>query len=331
MTQSQPKSRAGSAGVSLAEIAAGFEEPPAPRGLPLASWIKIAAIAGLFVLVNFWQFQILIPQWRHDADWSHGFMIPLFSLYLLYSRRRELLSAPRRACLPGLAIMLLGLLCAALGVTPVHNHFFSHVAMVLTLFGLVLYLAGPAVMKVAWLPVVYLVLAMPIPGTLYGRIALPLQMLAAKASGAMLHLFGVKIQVTSLRMDIVSMSGVAYPPLTVAEACSGVRSMMAFVALSVAWAYITDRPAWQRLVLILAGIPVMVACNILRVALTCTMYVFDQPEFGQDLMHEFMGMVLLIPAAGLLYLLSKLMQSLYVEEDEDQPPADQPVQEGAKA
>jgi exosortase len=177
-------------------------------------------------------------------------------------------------------------------------------------------------MRWAWLPVVYLILGMPLPDYVYEKIALPLQNLAAAASGKLLTLFGADVKVDALRLDIVGMSGTHYPPVMVADACSGIRSMMAFIALAVAWAYITDRPWWQRLVLVLAGIPVMVACNILRVSLTCTMYVIDKPQFGQDLMHEFMGMALLIPALLLLMLLSKFLSSLFVEvEEEDSPGA----------
>jgi len=170
--------------------------------------------------------------------------------------------------------------------------------------------------------VVYLLLAMPLPDTLYERIALPLQTLAASASGHFLRLFGVDITVDALRLNIWSLTGKNHP-LTVAEACSGVRSMMAFVALSVAWAYITDRPWWHRLTLVLAGFPVLVACNILRVSLTAVMFVIDWPQFGEDFMHEFMGLALVFVAGlPMLMLLSKFLSSLFVEvEEEAEAPA----------
>jgi len=99
---------------------------------------------------------------------------------------------------------------------------------------------------------------------------------------------------------------------------SWIRSLMAFVALSVALAYIEPRPIWQKIVLVLAGIPIAVACNILRVTLTGTMFVIDKPELGKDIMHEIMGMVLLVPALFLLLAILKLMQWLYISEDEEE-------------
>lgn len=320
----QPHDSAGPTGKSLAELAAPFVEAPS-AGLPAAAWAKVLVVGVLFVLVNLWQLEVLYFKWRTDANWSHGFLIPLFSLYLLYVRRQEIFSAPRRACLWGLAILVLGLLCSAVGVWPIRNQWFSHASLVLSLFGLVLYLAGPSVVRVAWVPVVYLILAMPLPDTLYDGIALPLQKLAAKSSEMILRLFGAKITVEALQLEIWSVTGQKHG-LTVAEACSGIRSMMAFVALSVAWAYITDRPGWQRLVLVLAGIPITVACNILRVTLTATAFVVDWPVFGQDLMHEFMGMALLVPAAALLWLLSKFLENLFVDvEEEDEKKGEAPA------
>jgi len=301
-------------GSSLADMIAPVDAARQGGSLSGATWVKIAILACLFVAMNYWQFQILVRKWLDDANWSHGFLIPLFSLYVLYSRRDELLSAPRRTNLWGLAIMIAGVLLTVYSFYPLGNDWTFQLSMIVVLFGMVLYLAGWRVMRVAWVPIVYLALAMPIPPILYERIAVPLQSLAAASSGHLLRLFGVETTVTVLNLQITSVSGELYG-LTVAEACSGVRSLMAFVALSVAMAYVEERPNWQRLVLVLAGVPIAVVCNILRVTLTGTMYVYDRPELGKDFMHEFMGIVLLIPALLLLVLLSRVMRSVYIEED----------------
>jgi exosortase len=329
--RSQPLPAAPSAGKSLAEIAASLDRPTRSAPLSSAAWVKIGVVAVLFALVNRWQFHVLLYKWRTDANWSHGFIIPLFSLYLLYTRWGEILAAPRRSSLLGLAILVLGLAGSALGGFYFRNNWLSHASLVAALFGLTAYLAGWGVMRLAWLPVVFLILGMPLSDSVYDGIALPLQGLAASASGALLRAFGASVSVDALRLSITGRSGTPYA-LTVAEACSGVRSMMAFVALSVAWAYITDRPWWQRLVLVLASIPVTVACNILRVTLTGTMYVIDKPEFGEKIIHELMGVALLVPALGLLMLLSKLLSSLFVEVDEeDLAPAEAPAARPAAA
>jgi exosortase len=283
--------------------------------VPGSSWIKVLVLAGAFLWLTAWQYPTLVQMWLHDSNWSHGFIIPLFSLFLLYQRWSEVSSVRRRSCWLGLPVMILGILAMLLSVFPVKNTWLSQLSMTVILFGLVLSLAGPQMTRLTWVPIFYLVLAMPIPDTLYTRIAYPLQELAASASAGLLRMLGAQISVVASRMEVTGQSGTVHG-LTVAEACSGVRSLMAFVALGVAMAYITDRPIWQRIVLMLFILPVAIFCNILRVAGTCWMYVIDKPELGQRFMHKFMGMAMLVPAGLLFLLLSWVLKSLFVEVDE---------------
>ena len=315
--QTQPAARRDS---SLADILESTSAASARTNAGWALWGKVAVLGGLFAWLNWWQFRRLISVWRDDVNWSHGFMIPLFSLYLLYSRREELLAAPRRVCLLGLPIFIGGVLMSLLGFYPISNTWLSQLSMVITLFGLVLYLAGPGVMRYAWLPILYLALAMPIPTILYTRIATPLQNLAAVVSTNIMMMLNVQVEVSASNIKLLSHSGQEYS-VTVAEACSGMRSLLAFVALGVAWAYLEARPLWQRVVLVLSAVPVAVLLNIVRVTITGWMYVIDRPELGQKFMHEFMGMMMLAPALAIFWGLSYCLRHLFVEVDEDDDPA----------
>ncbi|MCY2924260.1 MAG: exosortase/archaeosortase family protein [Planctomycetota bacterium] len=288
---------------------------PSSRLSPWA-YVKIAVLGVLLLALNYWQIQTLVDNWMADPNWSHGFIIPLFSLYLLFSRRDELFAAPTRICLWGLPILIVSLVAMALAFYPIQTNWISQLSITGMIFALVLYLAGPQVARLTWLPIFYLALAMPIPGALYTSIATPLQEFAAASSALLLKLFNVTLEVTASHLDITSRTGVQHP-LTVAEACSGVRSLMAFVALGVAMAYIEPRPWWQRTILVVSVLPITIACNILRVTATATMFVIDRPELGQEFMHTFMGMILLVPALGMLLLLSWVLKRLFVEEDDD--------------
>jgi exosortase len=288
----------------------------APAALSRAGAVKIAVMAALFAAMNWWQFGPLVDIWRTDPNWTHGFIIPLFSLYLIYSRWGEIMSAERRVCLLGLPIMLGGIVLTLLGYYPIGTLWISQLSMIVVIFGLVLYLVGPSVMRLAWLPILYLSLAMPIPEMLYNSIALPLQNLAAASSTILLQVFGVQINATASRLDVTSLAGQEHT-LTVAEACSGIRSLIAYVALGVAWAYLEYRPIWQRVVLVASAIPIAILLNVVRVTVTCLMYVIDRPEWGQDFMHEFMGMIMLAPALLLMWLLGRLLQNLFVEVEDD--------------
>jgi exosortase len=286
-----------------------------------SGWFKIAVIALLFVGMNWWQFVTLVEKWLGDDNWTHGFIIPLFSLFLLYTWRDEIAATPRKICIWGLPVIALALVMLIAGFEPLKNDWIKQLSMPLLIWGIVLYLCGWRMAKITAVPIFFLLFALPLPGYLYERIALPLQNLAAKMSGGILRVAGVQIQVTQSHMSIVSLSGQSHA-LEVAEACSGVRSMMAFFALGTALAYIEDRPLWQRIIMVVAALPITVACNILRVTITSTMFVIDKPELGQEFMHTFTGMLLLIPALILLFGLGKLLQAVVVEEEEDEDEPD---------
>jgi exosortase len=314
---------------SLADAVRADRGPSFGQAFPPVTLVRILILGALLVAVNYWQIPDLIARWRGDPNWSHGFLIPLFSIYLLYARWDELLAARRRICLLGLPIMVLGIFTELVGFYPLGVTWISNLSMAIILFGLVLYLGGPAIIRITWLPILYLMLAMPLPGTLYSSIALPLQNLAASWSTGILRLFGVQIEASASSLEIVSLSGVTHG-VTVAEVCSGVRSLMAYVALGVAWAYLEQRPMWQRAVLVLSTVLIAVLCNVLRVTITCEMYVIDRPEWGQDFMHEFMGLLMLAPALVMFWLLGVLMQRLFVEVDDEENQEREPAEESAR-
>lgn len=303
---------------SLADLVSVSEPPRAGNGLPVEAYIKIAVLGALFVIVNFWQWPFLWRNWFHEEDWQHGLVIPLFSLYLIYSRRHELLAVPRKTSLLGLPIILGSLVMIMVGFYPVGVYFVSHVGMVFLLLGLVLYLAGFGVTKVVYLPILYWLFAMPWPKMLYSRIAFPLQNLAAKGSAMMLGVFGVDITATGSSLDIVNIHHMPVS-LEVAEACSGIHSLMAYLALGVALAYLEDRPVWQRVTLVLCIVPVAIFTNVLRVAVTATMFYIDQRKLGVDFMHELTGLLMLVPTFLILWLISWILKRLFIEvEDEPQ-------------
>lgn len=311
---------------SLADL---VSEAPAPSWRDSVSdltLVKICTLAVLLVAMNYWQLPILLRIWMHDPNWTHGFIIPLFSLYLLYVRRTELLTARRRTCAAGLPIMLLGIIAQVMAIAVIQNNWAHQIAMTLVIFGLVLYLAGPQIAVLTWLPIFFLVFAMPIPERVYQQLAYPLQELAARSATFLLGISGVEIRATGgSTMEVLSLGG-TWHPLAVAEACSGMRSLMAFLALGVAMAYLEARPIWQRLTLVALAVPIAIACNILRVVITCEMFILDKPELGTGFMHEFAGIVMLIPAFGLLWLAGRMLTwfqgFLMVEEDdEDQAPS----------
>jgi exosortase len=310
---------------SLADMVAPQVQAPARAPMATDAWIKVAIVTGLVVLMSYDQLIGLVAVWAHDSNWTHGFLIPLFSAYLLYSRRNELAAARRKSCIWGLPIVILALVLQVLCVYPIRNDWFYQLNLIVLALGLVLYVGGTEIFRLTWLPIAFLAFGMPLPARLYTMMAYPLQELAAKSSFVLMRLCGAQIENVASSLTVVGLSGKTYS-LEVAEMCSGMRSLMAFLALGVAMAYLEDRPNWHRVVFVLSAIPIAICCNILRVTITSCMYLIDQPDFGSGFMHEVTGMIMLVPAFGMLWLVGKVLQSLFVEteDDDDESRSDEP-------
>ncbi len=325
-SEQKPADPSRGAQTTLAELVDVEDDPSILIGSAGQAWLKVIVLGALVIAFYRQEILRLSNQWQSNPNWSFGYIIPLFSLYLLYNWRHALRQASRKVCWPGLVLVLVAIAIRAWGIVILKNHWIPQLTIPLMIWGLTLFLAGWRVAWIALVPIFYLALAMPWPDRFYDYIALNLQNFAAKMSAGVLQLVGVKIVVSASHLTVTSVTGEVHP-LTVAEACSGIRSLMAFFALGVAMAYIQVRPWWHRMVLILAGIPIAILCNVLRVTFTASMFVIDKPEFGRDFMHEFMGMALLIPALLLLFLLSRVLDSLY--EDADEPREEESSAEAA--
>lgn len=291
-----------------------------------ATLIRIGILTILLIALHYKLLKALMLSWR-DPNWTHGYIIPLFSAYLLYSRRHELYEAIRKgreagkasvlSAVLGLALMALAMWAEWEAVFRIRNHFIAQVAMVWMLFGLVLFVGGWSIIRLTWLPVLFLLFAIPIPTIIYERFSLPLQNLSAKGSVVIMRLLGVDIQSTASNLQFLSVTK-KVQNLTVAEACSGMRLLMAFVALGWAMAYLDQKPIWQRAILVVAAIPIAVFCNVLRVTITCWMFYIDRSELGQKFMHTFTGILMLIPAFLMLWALGWVIRSIFVDADEDE-------------
>ena len=317
------------AGSTSARLSSVLDTPAVATGAggdgkaDAAAMMRVGVLVVLFVFLHWRMLDWLVRSWLKNPNWSHGFLIPLFSLYLIYTRRNSLRQVKRRVCLPGLVLMILCLLGEVVvggGIPGVRSFWLMAFAMVGMMLSLVLYLAGPAMLRMLWLPIAFLLLAVPVTESLYVRAAYPLQEFAAAGAVGVLNMIGVEITRKASNLSLLTQAGQVHD-LTVAEACSGMRLLMAFFALGVATAYLETRPIWQRIVLVAAALPIAVLCNVLRVTITCTMYYIDKPELGQGVLHNFAGMLMLIPAFGMLWVLGWVLNRLFVdveEEDDDQ-------------
>jgi exosortase len=255
------------------------------------------------------------PIWG-EPNWGHSMVVPIIGLYYLYINRDELLKATVRTAWTGLPILLGGLLLYAYGIWPGQNDFVKDFGLVVTVFGVVLFLAGWGVMKTAWFPIAFLVVAIPWPGLVYSYVAGPLQQLAAIGAVYTLKFTGVEAAYQGTRIVI---GGILSEPrtLNVAEACAGMRSLMTFIAVGAAVAFLSGRPLWQKLIISASAVPIAIFCNVMRVSGQGLLDYYVGAEWSQGFAHAFAGMVMLIPAFFLIMLVAWVLDNLFIEEVDD--------------
>ena len=164
-------------------------------------------------------------------------------------------------------------------VSPSGYAYFRPLSMIAAIGAVVLFLGGWRLVQYTWLPIVFLVFAVPLPRRYYVGLTMPMRQIAASVATALLNLLhGVDATASGVVIDIVYKGHRLEPPLDVAEACSGMRLMMAFLALGVAMAYLHYRPMWQRVVLLLSTVPIAMLCNVIRVTVTGFIYVLAEPR-----------------------------------------------------
>lgn len=305
---------------SLADMVTVSDVPSFRESFPSVVIVRVLVLTALLAMMNHRYVSDMIDTWLDDPNWTHGFIIPLFSLYLLYMRRDELLSAVRKPNMLGLPMVIVGCLLQV-AAYKVQNPWGCFLTMLFLAVGVVLYLGGWKFIKATWLPIMFLFFAIPLPDIYYLKLAYPLQRIAAYSSYAILRVFQVQIEVSESNLQVFTVNG-EWRNLTVEEACSGMKMLWAFMALSVALAYLEDRPVWQRIVIVAMGIPIAVFCNVLRVTITCIMYIIGREELGQKFMHDFTGILMLIPAFLLLWLTGWILNHVFVEDDDEEDAPD---------
>lgn len=212
----------------------------------------------------------------------------------------------------GVYILIWGLLFYQYGIYPGQNDMFKDYGMIITLFGVTLAAGGWPVMRVAWFPILFLVCAVPWSGLLYGRIAGPLQELAAKVAVVVLKLAQVAADDAGTTIQILKQDGTRRA-LNVAEACAGLRSLMTFVSVGAAYAFLSARPLWQKLLITVMAVPIAIFCNVVRVSGQGLLDYYVHQDLSQSFAHQFVGMLMLIPAFFLILLVGWLLDKLFVE------------------
>ena len=283
-----------------------------------------AALATLWVAC-FWVFgHKAFEIATTDPDWSHLLGIPLVASWWVYSLRGTLRVAPAKPDWRGFPVLLLGLFAYAAALFPIRNGMLEGGSMLLALAGLVLLLGGNRWLRILLPVVMFLGFTIRVSDRAWELITAKLQTVAAGGASGTLDVLGLVLPgdvETQLNGNTITLlqqtaSGMRAYPLNVAEACSGIRSLMAFVALGFVMAWMpAGRLWWQRVGMTLLAVPVALAVNIGRVTVLGLLTLVN-PELVKGDFHILVGLLMLLPAGGLLLASAWVMEKLVIHVDD---------------
>jgi exosortase len=256
-------------------------------------------VAGL--LVVYWQVLTrLVDAWINDGNYSHGFLIVPLAAYFAWERRARLQAAERRPSVLGLLVFAVGIALLLAGLLGAEL-FVTRISMLFAVAGIVVFLYGWRHLRILSFPLLFLLLMIPVPSIIFNQIAFPLQLLASRVGQAAISTANIPV----LREGNVLV--LANTSLEVAEACSGIRSLVSLLTLGIVYAYFIDRRLWVRLVIVASTVPVAILTNGARVAGTGIAAHYVGPEAAQGFFHEFSGWVVFVAAFGLILLIRRLV------------------------
>ncbi len=264
-------------------------------------WAPFAVLAVLLCILYYRVAIKLVYDWYTIPDYSHGFLVPLFAAFLIWDKRKALSAVPIRQTWSGILLVVFSVGVLILGVYGV-DLFTARMSFVFLLTGLTWTFFGWAMVKALRFPLFVLVLAIPFPAIVFNQITFPLQLLASRIASDILPVLGVPTLHEGNVIELPVMK------LEVAEACSGIRSLMSLFTLAVFYGYFLEKTTRRRVILALASIPIAVAANVVRIVGTGLCVQYWDPDKALGFFHEFSGWVMFVVSLACLYLAHRAMR-----------------------
>jgi exosortase len=272
----------------------------------LRPW-QTVVLAALLSWLYFPTLEHLVQQWWHDPNFSHGFFVPLFAAFVVWHDRNRLRAVQLCPSWSGVGVLLIGL-CALIVGQMGAEIFLARISLLIVLAGLIILFLGWSFFRAVLFPWAVLALMIPIPEIVFSQITFPLQLLASKVASTLLPWLGVPV----LREgNVIVLPAMA---LEVADACSGIRSLMSLATLAIIYGYLMERSIRVRVFLALAAIPIAVAANSFRIVGTGLLVQYWDPDKAEGFFHEFQGWLIFVASLVMLYLLHRLIRILWPEK-----------------
>ena len=271
----------------------------AQRWLPLIATIAIVGWVYSSTLAH------LSERWSAEPEYSHGYFVPLMSAFFLWIRRHFILDQEAKGSYWGLALLVIGI---SLNWASTYYYYtlLGAISLLPTLAGLAVLAFGLSGLKWAGPSIAFLFFMIPLPGAFSGMLAHPLQRLATESSTFLLQLLGIAAVADG---NIILLSDGS---IGVVEACSGLRMLILFFAISAAVAMIVKRPVWERLLILVSAAPIALGANILRITATGIIHEMFGAAVADGFFHNVGGLIMGPVALGILFLELKFLSRAFL-------------------
>lgn len=282
----------------------------------LGPFKRLTVLGSILVVSIVWSYwptiAALFREWQNNDDYSAGQLVPFVAIYLCWREREKLGCCVIKPCWWGIVLFFVAIMGWFFGLLFMFESA-ERFALVLTLISVVLTVFGWQVTWVIKWILIYLFLMVPFPGKIHNLIGDPLQGMATSGSVFLLEAFGVRV---SQQGNVVMLNGDI--PMTVAEACSGLRMLTAFIIVSGFIAYTVNRSWVQKAIVFCSSIPIAVICNIMRISITGILFIFSSSELAEKFFHDFAGLVMMPAAVILIFGELWLLDLLIVPDEHDE-------------
>lgn len=280
--------------------------PPNLRNVVTTPIAGLLALAITGVLWSYWTtLTVLAQRWSIDPQYSHGFLVPIVAIGIIWMRRDRLASGEMSPSWLGLPLICVGIGMRLLAAR-FYFEWFDWLSLLPTAAGVCLLVGGRTAWRCAWPATLFLAFMIPLPYRFETILGGPLQSVATLASTAGLQTFGFPAIAHGNIIEIGEST------IGVAEACSGLRMLVVFFAVAAAVAIVVDKPLWEKLLLVASAVPIAVFCNIVRITATGVLFETAGSQWAKIVFHDLAGWLMMIMAVALLKLEMWLLANLLI-------------------
>lgn len=281
-------------------------QPPQTKQFLIS--VLVLSVAGLWA---YWStFELLLSKWSNSPEYSHGYLVPLFSLALLWTKREQLHAEKLGVNYWGLILLILAI-TMRLTAARYYMEWFDILSILPFIAGIVLLAGGWHALYWSSTSVAFLAFMLPLPFTLEVALRDPLRKIGTQVSTYVMQTCGLPALAEG---NVILVNDAR---IGVTEACSGMSMLMVFFAFSTAMAlFIKERPIWEKMLVIASAIPIAIFANVTRITLTGLLYATGYEKLANMFFHDFAGWMMIPLAFAVLWLELRLVARIVAVADD---------------